>query len=403
MQSLEHRGPRDARWLSVPIPGIAIASENSTDAEFFKICKDSVFTASLKFGITGLTLFDKHPVTHSQIREQPVHDSPAVSVSDLKKTYSIGLLRRRKVKALQGVTFDVQPGEIFGLLGPNGAGKTTLIKVLLGLVKRTGGQAKVLDLPAGNRQGRMRIGYLPENHRIPRHLTGNTALEYYGQLSHMPLREIRAKRAELLDSVGLAKWGNATVASYSKGMLQRLGLAQAMLHDPELLILDEPTDGVDPVGRARIRETLFRLKERGTTVFLNSHLLQELELVCDHVAILQAGLLRHVGPIEDLTHATSPGVTFQVVGGETELHAALATLDKAGITYQRKDGGGQPGTLIVDSTEQSTIDQVIDSFRQADVSIASISHKRLTLEQAFLQLVDRGSEKSDHATEGGQS
>jgi ABC-2 type transport system ATP-binding protein len=149
---------------------------------------------------------------------------------------------------------------------------------------------------------------------------------------------------------------------------------------------------------------LFWLKDRGKTVFLNSHLLQELELVCDHVAILQEGRLRHVGPIEDLTQATAPGVTFQVVGGPANLHAALKTLDEAGIAYQREDSGGdRPETLIVDSTEQPTIDQVVDSFRQAEVSIASIIHKRLTLEQAFLQLVDRDSNGSGDATEGGQS
>ncbi len=320
--------------------------------------------------------------------------TPAVSVIDLKKTYRSGLFRRRKVEALQGVSFDVQPGEIFGLLGPNGAGKTTLIKVLLGLVKRSGGQANVLDLPAGDRRGRMRIGYLPENHRIPRHLTGNTALEYYGQLSNMPLSEIRSKRGELLDAVGLGKWGTATVASYSKGMLQRLGLAQAMLHDPELLILDEPTDGVDPVGRAGIRDTLFWLKDRGKTVFLNSHLLQELELVCDRVAILQKGLLRHVGPIQELTQAASPGVTFGLTCDQANLQAALRVLDTAEISWRPIENQLRP-TVIVESSDQPTIDQTVDIFRNANVSISAISSKQLTLEEAFLQLVDCDSHEID--------
>ncbi|NQV27846.1 MAG: ABC transporter ATP-binding protein, partial [Rhodopirellula sp.] len=278
-------------------------------------------------------------------------------------------------------------------LGPNGAGKTTLIKVLLGLVKRSCGQAKVLDLPAGDRRGRMRIGYLPENHRIPRHLTGNSALDYYGQLSRMPLSEIRSKRGELLDSVGLSKWGDTSVASYSKGMLQRLGLAQAMLHDPELLILDEPTDGVDPVGRAGIRDTLFGLKDRGKTVFLNSHLLQELELVCDRVAILQKGLLRHVGPIHELTQAAASGVTFRLAANQESLESAFELLNSAGINWQRVDSAAP--TVIIDSAEQSTIDRVVDAFRQADVSISAIMHKQLTLEEAFLQLVDRDSDETD--------
>ncbi|MFT5327428.1 MAG: ABC-2 type transport system ATP-binding protein [Planctomycetaceae bacterium] len=321
-------------------------------------------------------------------------DTPAVSVTELKKTYRSGLFRRRKVEALQGVSFDVEPGEIFGLLGPNGAGKTTLIKVLLGLVKRSDGRAKVLDLPAGDRRGRMRIGYLPENHRIPRHLTGNTALEYYGQLSHMPLGEIRRKRGELLASVGLGKWGTTTVASYSKGMLQRLGLAQAMLHDPELLILDEPTDGVDPVGRAGIRDTLFWLKDRGKTVFLNSHLLQELELVCDRVAILQKGLLRHVGPIHELTQATSSGVTFRLAADQQGIQPALDLLEAAGVTHRRTDEGAL-SYVIIDSVEQSSIDQTVDTFRQAGVSISAIIRKQLTLEEAFLQLVNRDSDETD--------
>ena len=249
----------------------------------------------------------------------------------------------------------------------------------------------------------MRIGYLPENHRIPRHLTGNTALEYYGQLSHMPLSEIRSKRGELLDSVGLGKWGTATVASYSKGMLQRLGLAQAMLHDPELLILDEPTDGVDPVGRAKIRETLFLLKDRGKTIFLNSHLLQELELVCDRVAILQNGLLRHVGSIQELTQAASPGVTFKLIAEQAEFQAAVDLLDDAGIQW-RTINNDDSQTIIVESTEQSAIDQTVDSFRQANVSISAIIRQQLTLEEAFLQLVDRDSDEIDdvrRSTTGG--
>ena len=316
--------------------------------------------------------------------------TPVVSVSDLRKTYRSGLIRQKKVQALQGVSFDVQPGEIFGLLGPNGAGKTTLIKILLGIVKRSEGKASVLGLPAGDRKGRMRIGYLPENHRIPRHLTGFTALDYYGQLSHMPRREIRQKQDELLEMVGLEKWGSTPVKSYSKGMLQRLGLAQAMLHDPEVLILDEPTDGVDPVGRADIRKTLFKLKEQGRTVFLNSHLLQEIELVADRVAVLNHGRVRHVGLIQDLTQGSVGELTFELVADETATVSLLSEL----------------GPRIVDKTEKTTavavaphsqeeIDQAVDRIRQAGVSIASMSRDRQTLEQAFLELIAAEDPESD--------
>ena len=314
--------------------------------------------------------------------------SPVVSVSDLRKTYRSGLIRRKKIEALQGVSFDVQPGEIFGLLGPNGAGKTTLIKILLGIVKRTEGSASVLGLPAGDRRGRMRIGYLPENHRIPRHLTGFTALDYYGQLSHVPGREIRRKRDELLETVGLGKWGSTPVKSYSKGMLQRLGLAQAMLHDPDVLILDEPTDGVDPIGRADIRKTLFQLKEQGRTVFLNSHLLQEIELVADRVAVLNHGRVRHVGPIHDLTQGSSSRLVFELVADEAATLAVLSDLGPQAVSRN-----AETTTVTVAPCSQSEIDIAVDGIRQAGISIVSMSRNRQTLEQAFLELI--GSENLD--------
>jgi ABC-2 type transport system ATP-binding protein len=319
--------------------------------------------------------------------------SSVVSVSDLRKTYRIGLIRRKRVDALQGVSFDVQPGEIFGLLGPNGAGKTTLIKILLGIVKRTGGSASVLDLPAGDRRGRMRVGYLPENHRIPRHLTGFTALDYYGQLSHMPGREIRKKRDEMLEMVGLGKWGSTPVKSYSKGMLQRLGLAQAMLHDPEVLILDEPTDGVDPVGRADIRETLFKLKEQGRTVFLNSHLLQEIELVADRVAVLDHGRVRHVGPINDLTRGSANDLIFELVADEA---ATLAALSDLGPKLIGKTS--ETTSVSVAPHSQEEIDRTIDRIRQAGISIAAMSKNRQTLEQAFLELIGSEDVEDDAET-----
>src|SRR5258708_11615735 len=197
-------------------------------------------------------------------------ESPAIEVESLRKTYRDGIFSRRTVDALRGVTFQVESGTIFGLLGPNGAGKTTLIKILLGIVHKTGGNASLLGRPAGDRHGRVGVGYLPENHRIPRHHTGNTALEYYGGLSGMSAREVRNKRTELLERVGLAAWGKTPVRSYSKGMLQRLGLAQALMHEPELLVLDEPTDGVDPVGRSEMRAPLRQPKQQGKRVFIHS-------------------------------------------------------------------------------------------------------------------------------------
>jgi ABC-2 type transport system ATP-binding protein len=310
--------------------------------------------------------------------------APVVAVEGLRKVYHVGLFRRFSVEALKGVSLQVGKGEIFGLLGANGAGKTTLIKVLLGIVRGNGGSATVLGYPAGDRRGRERIGYLPENHRIPRHLTGFTALEYYGQLSNLPLAEIRQRREPLLEQVGLKGKGPLPVKSYSKGMLQRLGLAQAMLHEPDLLILDEPTDGVDPKGRAEIRETLFQLKQRGTTVFLNSHLLQEVELVCDRVAILQQGNILRIGPVKELTQATTIELDVEIVGTAGEIREALAGFDVDSVSHA-EDGAVRVKFKPCDQTE---VDRLVNTLREKGLSIQSMSRSKRTLEQAYLQVVD---------------
>jgi ABC-2 type transport system ATP-binding protein len=313
-----------------------------------------------------------------------VDAAPVVTVTNLSKTYRNGLIRKRTVEALKGVSFEVRRGEIFGLLGPNGAGKTTLIKVLLGIVRRSGGEASVLGRPAGDRHGRLRVGYLPEHARIPRHLTAYTALEFYGQLSDMPLADVRRKRDDLLKQVGLADWGTAGVKTFSKGMLQRLGLAQAMLHDPELLVLDEPTDGVDPVGRADIRKTLFALKAQGKTVFLNSHLLQELELVCDRVGILHQGTLRHVGPVKDLTDATTNDLVLSLVGDEATIRRVVQEFQPTSVAAQAE----RVVSVRLKSRSQAEVDRLVDALRKAGVSIESLTRNRMTLEEAFLQMID---------------
>ena len=232
---------------------------------------------------------------------------PAIETHDLAKTYIEGLLRRKRQPALKGVSLRVERGEIFGLLGGNGAGKTTFIKILLGIIRRTAGEAKLLGLPAGDRRGRRQVGYLPgKSARSPPPDRPLTALEYYGHLSNVPSSVIRQRRGDLLEMVGLAARAKDPVRTYSKGMLQRLGLAQAMLHDPDLFILDEPTDGLDPLARSQVRGFLADLKKRGKTIFLNSHILQEVELICDRVAILDKGDLRRVANVAEITSGRSP-------------------------------------------------------------------------------------------------
>ena len=198
-------------------------------------------------------------------------------------------------RALDRASWTLPAGRLVGFLGPNGAGKTTLIKVLLGIVRKTSGEARMLGRMAGNRTARKQVGYLPENHRIPRHLTGNSALEYYGGLSGMSITEIRQKRPHLLHTVGLDEWGKTSVKKYSKGMLQRLGLAQAMLHDPDLLILDEPLSGLDPRARFYFKNLLLEEKQKGRTMLYSTHMLADAEEICDQFGILHQGEMKFIG------------------------------------------------------------------------------------------------------------
>ncbi|MCP4787063.1 MAG: ABC transporter ATP-binding protein [Fuerstiella sp.] len=307
-----------------------------------------------------------------------------IEVRDLRKTYRSGLLKRRSVNALEGVSLEVPRGQIYGLLGPNGAGKTTLIKVLLGIVRKTSGAAHVLGHTAGQIAARRRVGYLPENHRIPRHLTGSTALEYYGCLSGLSVAEVRRRIPELLDRVGLLGRERDRVSGYSKGMQQRLGLAQAMLHKPDLIILDEPTDGVDPVGRKQIREVLRSLADDGASIFLNSHLLQEIELICDRVAILSKGSVRRTGSVEELTAAIAESPTvFRIATDRTTAEGCfdLSTVSKVEDVTE--------GVLDIHASlpQQPQVDRIVDALRSNGVSLLSMKRRDLTLEEAFLQIV----------------
>jgi ABC-2 type transport system ATP-binding protein len=319
-----------------------------------------------------------------------VAEEPAIELKNVEKEYRDGLFGRR-VPALRGVSFSVERGEIFGLLGPNGAGKTTLVKVLLGIVRRTGGSARMLGHEAGHIEARRLVGYLPEHHRIPRHHTANTALEYYASLSGMSMAEIRDRRPALLERVGLGEWGDTCVGKYSKGMQQRLGLAQALLHEPELLILDEPTDGVDPVGRADMRAILQELKDQGKTIFVNSHLLQEIELICDRIAILQSGTVRHTGKVAELTQKAGGEYGITVAAPAEQVQAALGQRTLIGCS---EDSNGNTRVLM-QIADQAALDGVVDALRSAGLSIARAAREKQTLEDAFISLVKASGEGSD--------
>jgi len=221
----------------------------------------------------------------------------AIDLHDVAKRY------KGRVDALRGIAMQVRRGEIFGLLGPNGAGKSTLVKIMMSIVHPTRAAGTVLGQSIGHKSTLGRLGYLPENHRFPRYLTGRQVVEFFGAMAKVDRPTRKRRAAELLDIVNMGPDADRKVGTYSKGMAQRIGLAQAMVNDPELILLDEPTDGVDPVGRREIRDVLMRLKSQGKTVFINSHLLSELEMISDRVAILVRGTVAKQGTLDDLTVA----------------------------------------------------------------------------------------------------
>ncbi len=311
-----------------------------------------------------------------------------VDVHKLHKKYSLGWFGTKTFHALKGIDLCVKPGEVFGLLGPNGAGKTTLIKILLGIVRGSGGTAQVMGLPAGSRAARKLIGYLPENLSFPSHHTAISALQLFGRLSSVPESLIASRSRELLHMVGLAGRERELVRRYSKGMRQRLGLAQALLHDPQLLVMDEPTDGLDPVGRSEIRNLITQLKQRGKTVFLNSHILQEVELVCDRVAILAGGQVRGVGTPSELTSQfQTQGTTkirMELIGDFQSISHSIAQVADPFESLQLPTGNWQ---VSFAAGSQQQLDQLIDQLRQKNVSICKLDRTQLSLEEVFLTAV----------------
>ena len=223
----------------------------------------------------------------------------AIHTEKLGKIYRVGFFMRR-VEGLRDLNLDVQPGEAFGFIGPNGAGKTTTIKILMGLHSATSGSAEIFGTPVGEARARRRVGFLLERPYFYEHLTAREVLHFYGQLFDMET-QLRKHRVEmLLERVQLERFADVTLAKYSKGMLQRVGLCQALLHDPDLIVLDEPMSGLDPVGRALVRDLILEQREAGKTVFFSSHILSDVEAICDRVAILVGGQLRDSGKLADV-------------------------------------------------------------------------------------------------------
>ena len=299
-----------------------------------------------------------------------------VVVDEVTKIYQTGM-KKGGITALDVISLTVEQSEIFGLLGPNGAGKTTLFKTLLGITEITSGEATLFGLPPSDPKSRLKIGYLPENHRFPGHLTGQGLLELTGYMCGVS-KDILVERVEvLLELVDMTRWGSMKMKKYSKGMLQRIGLAQSMINDPELLFLDEPTDGVDPVGKAEIKKVMKRIRDEGKTIFLNSHLLSEVETVADRAAILQQGKVVKTGSIDELT---SRKLQYEI---EAEFRETLfevpAEVGKV-ITLGR-------GKMIVELVDQGKINWMIDSIRMKKIAIKAVKPIKISLEQSFIETV----------------
>lgn len=298
-----------------------------------------------------------------------------VQTWDLKKVYRTGFWLNQKVESLKGCTLTVYEGETFGLLGPNGAGKTTLLKILLGIVRASAGRAVLLGKPIGDRAVKQRIGYLPENPYLYDYLTAWEFLKYTAGLFKIPRGEQKKRIPQLIDTVGIDRKTakKKQLRQYSKGMLQRIGMAQALINNPEVVFLDEPMSGLDPIGRYQIRQIILALKEQGKTIFFNSHVLGDVEQICDRVAILAQGEIICTGSLEELLGSKD---TYQVAGKggkPEELEPWISNLD-----FSENHWHGQ---LITGGN----LDSFLSAIAQMDAEILELKLARASLEEFFLQ------------------
>lgn len=284
----------------------------------------------------------------------------------------------KEVRAVDGISLRVDRGVTYGLLGPNGAGKTTFVKMLLSCAHPTAGRAMVFGRDSSEPDARLPIGYLPENHRFPTYMTGNAMLDFYGALSGMDSAARRKRIPELMATVGIAEWGDVRLGKYSKGMLQRVGLAQALMHSPSLLILDEPSDGVDPIGRRQIRDILHALEEQGVTIFLNSHLLAEVELFCQHVAIIHRGKVALQGKVQELIAGSGYRVEAEQVPEQLERELR----SRATAVAQRN------GNLEFIFPSRDEANAAVDLLRGEHCTIEAVARTVSTLEDVFVKAIN---------------
>ncbi len=303
-------------------------------------------------------------------------DDVVLEVEGLRKVFHIGFFRKR-VEAVNGTSFRVNRGEIFGLLGPNGAGKTTTIKAILRLIFPTEGEIRLFGRSADDREAARRVGYMPENPYIYQYLKPLEFLDLCGRLVGLSKSERQARSEEMIDKVGLRHAVDRPIGKFSKGMMQRIGLAQALLHDPELLVLDEPMSGLDPIGRKEVRDLLVEQRERGKTLLFTSHILSDVELLCDRIVIMQQGKITSEGQVHDLLETAGRHVEIRLSGASQALKDSLRSRGTV------VDGEGGHVTLRVEG--QKSVDEVIRISNAAGARLDAMIPERQTLENLFLQ------------------
>jgi ABC-2 type transport system ATP-binding protein len=306
----------------------------------------------------------------------------AIEILGLEKTYSVGFWRKRPKCALRPLHLNVEEGEIFGFLGPNGAGKTTTLKMLMGLVFPTGGSARILGMDINDPTVKAQIGFLPEQPYFYDYLTARELLEYYGRLSGLTGKDLSPRVEKVLGRVGLPDIGGVQLRKFSKGMLQRVGIAQAILHEPKVVFFDEPMSGLDPMGRREVRDLMEQLKAEGKTVFFSTHILSDAEALCDRVAVIHLGELRAVGAVADLTSGVQGKV--EIIWEGTSVPASMKALGaECHIT----------GDTVRAVLPEESQDLALDALRRERLRLVSLVPVRTTLEQYFVEKLKR-SEKT---------
>ncbi|MDX2041961.1 MAG: ABC transporter ATP-binding protein [Acidobacteriota bacterium] len=299
----------------------------------------------------------------------------------MTQDYLTGFWRKRSVRALDGLSLQVAPGEVFGLLGSNGAGKTTTFKILMGLIRPTSGEARILNMPVQTVAMRRRIGYLPEQPYFYDYLTAREFLVYCGTLCDLPKSTASQRTEELLHQVGLSESADKQLRKFSKGMLQRVGLAQALIHDPEILFLDEPMSGLDPLGRREVRDLIVSLRARGKTIFFSSHILTDVEAMCDRVAILNKGRLIESGKLSEILKTRSNELEV-VVSGVTEPALAEARNFAVAVSASLE-------TARIRLKDDRGLERLLELTHKAGGRIVSVNPVRESLEDLFVREVNQ--------------